>query len=602
MADASEDAIRSSNDTLNPDADAASDSDPDESIPDYRFLSSLTATSSLLGPSAAASSLPRRGVKDFEPHPTNKQASQLDGSRQAMHDALSHIRVHAPKGHVVGVYDMRTGLTRVRRPRGAVFKNMGRAESGGAIMLWPEEALWALETGRLDVRWGEEDEEEVRNYPGVEKEKEGPADEVEEENEPEQEDQQDSELDAELHLVPMSLQGAYAAFLGEESDRKGFLTLERYLVYAGLKRSGFIVLRAEGWDGRTRPPSVVAADDKYACVPVEDKKESPIMSWMYNMFSTDTHSSTTTSTSKEGPLVPPALYRSYDEIYRRLHIIPCWQPQHKSSSATSTKASTTSIPSETPNPLKTPNSSETPDPAETPSPDLQTRNTFTTHFNVHRPSPHFRKSAPGPPDFRICVIDARATFVPTLAELGALIEEQAVPSATSAMSGTSKPSAVTPAKQAAAKAKEKHSTVPSDSTRAIPPPPSPSSLPISFLAFLHPSLRNLPPPHATTTPSTFASHNNHDTLPAMYRRLRTGATTPARNAILAVVDAGVISYIRFTEGVFGGERMWERVVAASERAVAGERGGKGGGGRGGRGRGGRGGRGRGRGGGGGRGG
>ncbi len=42
----------------------------------------------------------------------------------------------------------------------------------------------------------------------------------------------------------MSLQAAYAWFIG-----RGGLTLERYVIYAGLKRSGYIVLRAPGWDG-----------------------------------------------------------------------------------------------------------------------------------------------------------------------------------------------------------------------------------------------------------------------------------------------------------------------------------------------------------------
>lgn len=41
----------------------------------------------------------------------------------------------------------------------------------------------------------------------------------------------------------MSLQAAYACFIG----RAG-LTMERYVVYAGLKRGGYAVVRAESWD------------------------------------------------------------------------------------------------------------------------------------------------------------------------------------------------------------------------------------------------------------------------------------------------------------------------------------------------------------------
>ena len=42
-----------------------------------------------------------------------------------------------------------------------------------------------------------------------------------------------------LGELPMSLQGAYASFIG-----KSGLTLERYQVFAGLRRLGYTVVRA----------------------------------------------------------------------------------------------------------------------------------------------------------------------------------------------------------------------------------------------------------------------------------------------------------------------------------------------------------------------
>jgi len=46
-----------------------------------------------------------------------------------------------------------------------------------------------------------------------------------------------------LDELPMSLQGAHASFIG-----KSGLTLERYQVFAGLRRLGYTVVRTPTWD------------------------------------------------------------------------------------------------------------------------------------------------------------------------------------------------------------------------------------------------------------------------------------------------------------------------------------------------------------------
>ena len=262
------------------------------------------------------------------------------------------------------------------------------------MLLWPEEALWALETGRLDIRWGKEDEdedEEQLNQDPVSRDQQHPkGPETEDLDGEETQEQTEDNADEELDLIPMSLQGAYAAFLGEESERGGFLTLERYLVYAGLKRSGFVVLRAEGWVGRTEPPTPKSTteNDKYACIGANEKSESSLLSQLYNLCfdSKDTD----TTNRKQGPLVPPNLYRSYNDIFGLLHIIPSWQPHLSTTSSSVASAPSLNVSSSIPD---TPSTS-------VPLP----RNTFTTHFNVHRPTPNFRKSAPGPPDTRLSLI------------------------------------------------------------------------------------------------------------------------------------------------------------------------------------------------------
>jgi len=119
-------------------------------------------------------------------------------------------------------------------------------------------------------------------------------------------------------------------------------------------------------------------------------------------------------------------------------------------------------------------------------------------YHVWKPRPDFKKSSPGPPDFRIAVVNAREDDVPIVAQLEELLQ-----------------------------------SVPYD-----PPPPA-----------------------------------------QLYQKLKHGW----RNVILAIVDQGVVSYLRISDAGFGKEKLFERATRG--------RGGKGGGGRGrgNRGRGGRGG-------------
>lgn len=215
-----------------------------------------------------ASKLPKRGEKDFEPHATSLQASALDASREAMHQAISSTRIHNPKNHVVATYDPVSNMARVDQVKGQAFRTMGKHISG-VMWLLPEEALYLLERGSLDIRWP-------------------PA-------------------DADDEGLPMSLQGAYAAFIGMEYSVDGHLTLERYIVYAALKRSGYIITRAESWEGAKQV-------DHSA-----DKLPSPSLFWNFGLFRNLWKFLLPTSRrgpnpgAALGPLVAPGLYRHYSE-------------------------------------------------------------------------------------------------------------------------------------------------------------------------------------------------------------------------------------------------------------------------------------------------
>ena len=147
-----------------------------------------------------------------------------------MHDALSYPRTHNPKTNIIGTFKAESGETIIEKPSGSHFKTLGKGLRDGRISLLPEETLYLLERGGLDVRLRSR-ELGTRVQAEQEKGEEGKKREGDE--------------------WPMSLQAAYTFLIGSRG-----LTLERYIVYAGLKRSGYIVLRAPGWEGEEESPRV----------------------------------------------------------------------------------------------------------------------------------------------------------------------------------------------------------------------------------------------------------------------------------------------------------------------------------------------------------
>ncbi|KAF2798667.1 tRNA splicing endonuclease-like protein subunit [Melanomma pulvis-pyrius CBS 109.77] len=408
------------------------DVDLSDETQDFRFLDKLTVHDT------GTLTLPKRGEKDFEPHATTLQLDTLEASRQAMHSVLSWTRTHTQKGHIIGVYHAESNMAYVEKVKSQHFQTLGKAR-GKTMWLLPEEALFMIERGSMDCRW--------------------PAKRVnEEENE---------SLGAE-ELAPMSLQAAYAAFIGFEGGVGGKLTLEMYTVYAGLKRSGYVVFRTGSWgDDRAelQLPDLKAHNGEAT----KGGYWTRFFSEIWRRLSQPSAPTVTASALQFGPLLKPGLYRSYADIYRLLQIIPTHDRRAP------------------PTFMLLPDSS----------------NPFRLTFDVYKSSTKFRKSERGPPDFRVAVINARETSMPTAAQLNDLL-----------------------------------ATVPYD-------------------------------------PPNFPEHQ-------MDRKLMHGS----RNVILAVVDNGIPSFIRFADVPVSDERLYERADRAPR--------GKGGGARGrGRGRGGRG-RGRGR--------
>ncbi|KAK7905747.1 tRNA-splicing endonuclease subunit sen54 [Exophiala xenobiotica] len=510
MADADEDVIPTT-------FASGPDDDLEDETQDFRFLAQLTSTSS------GQPIVPKRGTKDFEPNPTRSQASALDASRLAMHTALSAVRVHTGK-HVVGQYlpdekdwrwdDNGAGVRHGRCVVVPVFKGthskvMGQADRYNRTWFLPEEALFLLDRGTLDIRWPDAEEDDDGQDEAEQEQEQEQSIQVEDAPSQELTDQVDSsednspaqqEIGPKIGELPMSLQGAYASFIGKDG-----LTLERYTVYAGLKRTGYIVQRAPTWhdhdppqvNGHMHPQmetravtSTLSSSTTPASTVPQRSALSNAASLVHRLVSWLFRPNHGEACPALGPLVGPGLYRNYTDIFRALALIQYHDPD---------PSKTTAIPSASTSDIE---SSSSPQSRPSPNPNPNPRPPFRVHFHVWKASGQnaYRKTAPPPPDFRIAVIDARTTSVPTLAEIGDLLDSQ-----------------------------------PDDA---------------------------LPKEKAGSRLETRIKHGR-------------------KNVLLAVVDMGVVSYLRLSDACFGAEKLFEekaRAGSKGKRSVRPQGGGGGGGG------------------------
>lgn len=337
----------------------------DDTPADFRFLT--------------AGNLPKRGEKDFESHGTNAQTNVLEASRNAMHDALSYVRVHntgKKGGSVRGWYfgdgvqgreealvedvrgrDLEGHIVMVEIARGPMFKAMGRAGKGvnsNSVWLLPEEALYLVERGDVDLYWPMKPRDVVAGRW-----------------------QDGSESDDEKD-IPLSLQAAWALLVGMRGEDEK-IDLDCYTVYANLKRSGYAVLRAPDHDpalGATFCP--------------ENGKPFSIFFWLFG----DYFKPSAASSPPNGPLIRPGLHRSYNTMYRPLAIIP----RHR--------------------------------PVPHPQTRLTPKDPFKIMFFLYKTAriATFAKSNPGHPDFRIAIVPSHdptssaATSIPSLGDITSLLE------------------------------------------------------------------------------------------------------------------------------------------------------------------------------------
>ncbi|KAK6345967.1 tRNA-splicing endonuclease subunit sen54 [Orbilia blumenaviensis] len=392
------------------------DIDLSDETQDFRFLANITKK--------GGGSIPKRGEKDFEPDGTNLQSNTLDDSRDAMFQALSVERSHTGKTRATATWHPTRQLAQIHEQRGVLFKAMGRADKSGTMWLLPEELIYMVERGSLECFYEQEQQET---------------------SEPEDKQKQSININ-----VPMSVQAVYAAALGATGG------LERYQVYANLKRSGYIVFRDPD----------AQFDDLFRNVGYE-YKAPPSAGKGWNLWGLGIFESLFNGTfwgSRKGdpfrPILAPGAYRSYAEMYMRLAI-----PRKEVTWTPTTKAGDEEL----------------------------KNNLFKVTYHVWKARPNFKKSAPGPPDFYICVLSTLDTRLPSLAEVDGLFKD--IPAA--------------------------------------------------------------------------------DRATVRQKGLYQGLKEGRRNVILATVDYGVISYMKFSDSRFGDE-MLEVDPPAKGKGKPGNKGGKGG--------------------------
>lgn len=189
----------------------------------------------------------------------------------------------------------------------------GKGRRDGGVWLAPEEGLYLLERGTLDLRWGKEGEVglERRGDAGEEGRKgvEGESESTEE--------------NPGMVGLPVSLQAGFAFLIGVQG-----LTLERYTVYVTLKRAGFVVKRAPTWhddedstigpdgsEGREEGEGEQDDDDPNGLHPraIESEGGSGDSIWqsMWNAVFERRRRRAREQALRHGPLVGKGLYRSY---------------------------------------------------------------------------------------------------------------------------------------------------------------------------------------------------------------------------------------------------------------------------------------------------
>ncbi|OJA15830.1 hypothetical protein AZE42_04025 [Rhizopogon vesiculosus] len=307
--------------------------------------------------------IPKRGEKDFEPVPgggSGLQAHVLDRSRAAMFDALKADRAISSKSASYGVWYPGISRVHVTVARGIHFSAMGHSAARPTptndgstklqkrLELLPEEAIYLIERGSLFC------------WKDIQADLVGLGD---------------------VEGAPMSVQQAFAEMVGKED-----LTLEKYQVFAYLRRLGYMVTRTDAPSpSYPIPPRRLANDG----VPSSFFRR---LTSLLSPFATKLFGFLRGTSNWWRPLrISRWVHhdKSYGTIFKSLRLMPSGHSVAPKSSCTM--------------------------PVVPSSP-------YKIFYNLYKPSTNFRKTSPPQPDFQIVVVNARTASVPSLYELTQLFD------------------------------------------------------------------------------------------------------------------------------------------------------------------------------------
>ncbi|KAI9568560.1 tRNA-splicing endonuclease subunit sen54 N-term-domain-containing protein [Boletus coccyginus] len=453
---------------------------------------------------AARPIIPKRGEKDFEPAPGGGSGFQLhvlDRSRDAMFEAIRVNRTISSKTISYGIWYPFIDRVHVTTARGIHFSTMGYSVSRTAqydnstnesrgpssklpkrLELLPEEALYLVERGALLC------------YKSIS----GGTLLVDPSN-----------YETQSPGAPMSVQQAFAEMIGREE-----LTLERYQVYAYLKRLGFILMRAEP------PTPEYPVAPQFSLPATQPQTVSRRLTGLFSCLLLKVISVTQLFNRIDWwRRLQLHRQKTTQDIFKAMRFIPCghtiplYRPAIKSKPLPKSPA---------------------------PSP-------YKIFFHVYKPSTPFRKTSPPAPDFHIVIVDARTTSMPSLQELTALfhvLPEMPLPAPRKrgVLTSTKQPGDSQPADLRAATPKIVPQEVSARRITPSQPTPNWSSTLGTFFRCLPPflsSFHRVPSPQRTKP--TFTPPK-----PNPFLALKTGKKT----IVIAAVDAGSISFFKFGQGVF----------------------------------------------------
>jgi tRNA-splicing endonuclease subunit Sen54 len=247
----------------------------------------------------------------------------LAEKREYMHAALSEPRFHRKDDHCVAVYHAKSNMAWTYRPRGKWCGDMGR-QKGDIMWLLPEEALYLLESARVDVRYPEKEDplndmeplhDPYRKEQGKYT-KEDPMiyDGKEEKSENILQDEMNTMRDYSDYGTPMSLQAAYALFIGRDANLGGTLTMEKYIVYSSLRRAGWSVMRAELYPDKPALKTDTSPINQWNWLNGSISQDVGGLTNSYRTLLNWLFQKAVSPSQKQlahGPLVKPGYYRSY---------------------------------------------------------------------------------------------------------------------------------------------------------------------------------------------------------------------------------------------------------------------------------------------------